>query len=176
MSISLNCPCGKALVVADEHAGRTAKCPACGAVTKVPVPEPAFEVVEEPDAGSDEGYGVERAVDTPGEDDEPGPRDRRKKRGRSGAGRPRSERAEVLGLARGAELASRLRAKRDARWKARIRLAYIIGALVMIPVGITVAVLGGRGPNSITWIIVGSVVALCGLVAILGLLGILPDQ
>ena len=40
MPITFNCPCGKALRVADEHAGRRVKCPACQAVGTVPAPEP----------------------------------------------------------------------------------------------------------------------------------------
>ncbi len=47
MPITFNCPCGKALRVADEHAGRRVKCPACQAVATVPTAEPQFEVVEE---------------------------------------------------------------------------------------------------------------------------------
>jgi hypothetical protein len=48
MPITLNCTCGKILRVADEHAGRRVKCPACNAITTAPAPEPepVFEVVE----------------------------------------------------------------------------------------------------------------------------------
>lgn len=46
MPITLTCACGKMLRVADEHAGRRVKCPACNAVATAPVPEPVFEVVE----------------------------------------------------------------------------------------------------------------------------------
>jgi phage FluMu protein Com len=45
--IVFDCPCGKTLRVADEHAGRRVKCPACHAVGLVPQPEPQFEVVEQ---------------------------------------------------------------------------------------------------------------------------------
>src|SRR5690348_15327537 len=51
MPITLNCPCGKLLRVADEHAGRRVKCPACGAVIEPPAPEPVLEIVEEPPPG-----------------------------------------------------------------------------------------------------------------------------
>jgi hypothetical protein len=44
--ITFDCPCGKALRVADEHANRRVKCPACGLVGVIPAPEPQFEVVE----------------------------------------------------------------------------------------------------------------------------------
>jgi hypothetical protein len=50
--ITFNCPCGKTLRVPDEHAGRRAKCPACGAVVPVPGPDPVFEVEEKPQPGA----------------------------------------------------------------------------------------------------------------------------
>ena len=48
MPITISCPCGKKLRVADEHAGKRVKCPACQAVSTVPAPEPEpeFEIVE----------------------------------------------------------------------------------------------------------------------------------
>src|SRR5262245_42909091 len=49
MPITFNCGCGKTLRVADEHAGKRVKCPACNAIGIVPggpEPEPVFEVVE----------------------------------------------------------------------------------------------------------------------------------
>src|SRR5262245_33210668 len=39
MSIEFACGCGKKLKIADEHAGKKIKCPACKAVLTVPVPE-----------------------------------------------------------------------------------------------------------------------------------------
>ena len=48
MPITLKCPCGKTLRVADENAGRRVKCPACAAVLDAPAPELFFEVVETP--------------------------------------------------------------------------------------------------------------------------------
>ncbi len=50
MAITLNCPCGKTLRVADEHAGKRVRCPSCQQIQMVPKPEaePIFEVVEEP--------------------------------------------------------------------------------------------------------------------------------
>ena len=47
MPITFNCPCGKALRVADENAGKRVKCPACQAVGSVPAAAPQFEVVED---------------------------------------------------------------------------------------------------------------------------------
>jgi hypothetical protein len=58
MPITLNCTCGKPLRVADEHAGKQVKCPACNAILTAERPkEPAesagsgefddFEVLEE---------------------------------------------------------------------------------------------------------------------------------
>jgi hypothetical protein len=50
MPITISCPCGKKLRVADEHAGKRVKCPACQAVSTVPAPEsepePEFEIIE----------------------------------------------------------------------------------------------------------------------------------
>ena len=48
MPITFSCPCGKILRVADQHAGKRVKCPACQAISTVPAPEPEpeFEIVE----------------------------------------------------------------------------------------------------------------------------------
>ena len=48
MPILVTCTCGKTLRVADEHAGRRIKCPACNTITTAQKPEaePIFEVVE----------------------------------------------------------------------------------------------------------------------------------
>lgn len=47
MPITFNCPCGKALRVADENAGKRIKCPACQAVGTAPSAAPKFELVED---------------------------------------------------------------------------------------------------------------------------------
>jgi hypothetical protein len=39
MTIQFTCGCGRTLQVGEEHAGRRAKCPACGKVVRIPVPE-----------------------------------------------------------------------------------------------------------------------------------------
>ena len=36
MPIDVQCPCGRTSVVPDQHAGKKAKCPACGAVVVIP--------------------------------------------------------------------------------------------------------------------------------------------
>jgi hypothetical protein len=43
MSIQFTCPCGRTLRAQDQHAGLKVKCPACGATTAVPKPEPGPE-------------------------------------------------------------------------------------------------------------------------------------
>jgi hypothetical protein len=47
MPIEMGCPgCGQTLRVADEHAGKKARCPACGTIADVPLPgsvPPAFQ-------------------------------------------------------------------------------------------------------------------------------------
>jgi hypothetical protein len=67
MPITFNCPCGKTLRVPDEHAGRRAKCPTCGAVVPIPGPDPVFEVEEKPAPGA---AAPGKAAAKPGEDDE----------------------------------------------------------------------------------------------------------
>ena len=81
MPLTLNCACGKLLRVADEHAGRRIKCPACNAIIAPPAPEPQVDVVEDepkraptakpvarPSHDEDEddngGYGMNPAVNT----------------------------------------------------------------------------------------------------------------
>jgi phage FluMu protein Com len=49
MPITLNCKCGKILRVADQHAGKRVKCPACQTIHTVPVPAPAPEAETEPE-------------------------------------------------------------------------------------------------------------------------------
>ena len=64
MPIECACPCGRRLRVADEFAGKKARCPQCGAVVAVPPPAP--------DAGESEAP----------EDEPPVVRPRRKKKRR----------------------------------------------------------------------------------------------
>ena len=46
MAISFTCACGKALKARDEHAGKKTKCPQCGAVLAILLPDlsPDFDV------------------------------------------------------------------------------------------------------------------------------------
>jgi hypothetical protein len=39
VTISISCGCGKTMRVADEHAGKRARCPGCGATLTVPTPQ-----------------------------------------------------------------------------------------------------------------------------------------
>src|SRR5687767_15061553 len=43
MSITWHCECGKSGKVPDDKAGKKGKCPACGRVIQVPLPEPPPE-------------------------------------------------------------------------------------------------------------------------------------
>lgn len=43
MSITVSCQCGKRLRVADNYAGRRARCPQCGNVLQIPAAEPSSE-------------------------------------------------------------------------------------------------------------------------------------
>ena len=40
MPIELQCPCGKRLRMNEEAAGQQGKCPVCGAILDIPLPEP----------------------------------------------------------------------------------------------------------------------------------------
>lgn len=44
MAIAFACACGKKLAAKDEFAGKKTKCPGCGVLNRIPVPEP--EVIE----------------------------------------------------------------------------------------------------------------------------------
>jgi hypothetical protein len=106
--ITFNCPCGKALRVADEHAGRRVKCPACQTIGTVPEPEPQFEIVEEPeeqlapapakprpvakpaphdDEDDDDGRGYSVAKKNRDDEDDEKPRAKKKPDFRHGSGR-----------------------------------------------------------------------------------------
>jgi hypothetical protein len=107
MPITIPCICGKTLRVADEHAGKRVKCPACQAIATAPVakPEPVMEVVEtvappprptvplaNPRAEFEEydgtTYGLAGSSSKPGEADEDnGPRDKPLPDFRLGSGR-----------------------------------------------------------------------------------------
>lgn len=61
MPVPVTCgACGKAFSVPDEWAGRTGKCPGCGAALTVPVaPPPAFAAAPPPSAGfAPQGFGA----------------------------------------------------------------------------------------------------------------------
>lgn len=64
MSIVFNCGCGKKYQVADNHAGKRTKCPACGQVLKVPEPEQPSEGGLLDELGPEE-WESERTADRP---------------------------------------------------------------------------------------------------------------
>ncbi len=80
MPITFDCPCGKALRVGDEHAGRRVKCPACNTVGLVPAPEPPpdaepdFEIVEDEPKKNVVGKPVTKASYDDDDDDDDGGR------------------------------------------------------------------------------------------------------
>ena len=177
MPITLNCPCGKTLRVADEHAGKRVKCPICHAVIEPPEPEPVFEVVDEPatrpvaappaakpradDEDEDEGgsYAMEAAEKMPDrpepvfrsradEDDE----DDKQPRRRSGA---------YEGASAGK------------------RVAYISGGVLAIIGGIVLAVIGnnGEGRGATKLLIFGILLAIGGLVSLIqGITGNISEE
>ena len=147
MPITFNCPCGKALRVADENAGRRVKCPACQAVGSVPAPEPQFEVVEdEPkppppvpkvkpaaqvfvdDDDDARGYTVAKKE---GRDDEDEPRAKKKPDFRKGASRRDDDDDDE-------DEGPRRKQKRGDP-DAGKKLMYLIGGLILAVAGIAIA-------------------------------------
>ena len=164
MPITLNCPCGKTLRVADEHAAKRVKCPVCNAVIAPPAPEPSFEVVEESlpramaaarlkpapreEDEDDDGYNMEAATRNPAppkkkpnfrkradSDDEDDPDDNPRPRRRP-SGAPVGKRFKHMAGG----------------------IAMLIGGVVMALVG---NYLNGRG--AIKLLIIGILLALAGL-------------
>jgi hypothetical protein len=160
--------------VSDEHAGKQVRCPACKATVVVPVPGPAYEVMEEEDGGE---YRMEAKVAVPDEDEEDGKKkdkkqdedkserrtiappavttvtipiedkdedERKKKKKKEKEGRPRSERAEVRELADRARMAAKARAEARRRREAMFRAAYLIAGPILTLAGIGVAVWAGN--------------------------------
>jgi hypothetical protein len=185
MPITLNCPCGKTLRVADEHARRRVKCPACSAVIDPPAPEPQFEVVDEPapqplaaaktkpaarprDEDEDEGgaYKMETAAAPP-----PPPKKKPTFRKRGDAEdddeddeRPRRS-SRAAGAAAGAE--------------AGRRMSFIIGGVFGLALGIGLAVWGNRGTGrgATKLLVFGICIAIGGLVSLVqGLTGNMPEE
>ena len=76
MTIQVRCPnrdCGKMLSVRDEYAGKTGKCPSCGATMNIPYPGEAIEPGGRPSRSRPERY----------EDEDYPPREARSRRQRS---------------------------------------------------------------------------------------------
>ena len=182
MPLTLNCACGKILRIADEHAGKRVKCPACSAVIASKPPEPAFEVVEdEPkqlapskpaakhndDEDDTRGYGLTKAERTAGppvtkpkfrrradddDDDDDDPR-------------PRRRSARHDGARAGAE--------------AGRRISFILGGICGLVIGAGLAVWGynGTGRGATKLMIFGGVLAVFGLISLVqGITGNLPDE
>jgi hypothetical protein len=153
--ITFNCPCGKALRVADENAGRRVKCPACQAVATVPAPEPDFEVVEdepkeklapkptpkpaakpaakqadEDDEDEDRrGYGVAKSKKKGDDDEDDEPKAKKKPKPRK---RPRDDDDD--------DEDDRPRSRRQSDPDAGKKVMYLIGGLVMLVLGIVIAI------------------------------------
>jgi len=193
MPITLNCACGKVLRIADEHAGKRVKCPACGGIlaSTPPAPAvPAFEVVEDepsqaararpvarPRADDDEdddvraGYAVGKAERTP-EPERPKPSFR--KRGDADDDdddepRPRKKKRSRMSRRSGA-----LAGAETGR-----RIGFILGGAFGLVLGIGLVIWGnndeGRGATRL--MILGGIFAVGGLISLVqGITGNLPDE
>lgn len=178
MPIMLNCPCGKTLRIADEHAGRRVKCPACAAVISQTPPEPQFEVVDEPppqqplskarapiddDDDDKSGYNMEAVAREP---DPPKRKPNFRKRANADddvddGPRPR-----------------RRPSRADAGAAAGKRIAYIFGGAIGLVAGGALAVWAwsGTGRASTKLLIFGVCIAVVGLISIIqGITGTIPE-
>ena len=174
MPITLNCPCGKTLRVADEHAGKRVKCPVCNAVIAPPAPEPSFEVVEESlpramaaarlkpalrdEDDDDGGYNMENATKNPAPP----------KRNRTSASAPiRTTRTTTRGQGGG-----RIRSEGGAPAGKRVR--YMVGGIAMLIGGVVIALIGNglNGRGAIKLMIIGILLSIAGLLTLVqGLTG-----
>lgn len=182
MPITLNCPCGKTLRVADEHAGKRVKCPVCNAVIAPPAPEPQFEVVEEApplavaaakpkvkprdvdEEDEDGSYNMETAAKKP----EP-PKKQPQFRKRANAD---DEEEDDHSLPR------RRQSEADAGATAGKRIAYIVGGGFGLVAGSALAIwaYGGTGRGSTKLMVIGVCVAIVGLVSLFqGITGTIPE-
>jgi phage FluMu protein Com len=185
MPITLNCSCGKTLRIADEHAGKRVKCPACNAVIASTPPAPQFEVVEdEPkqvrtsprpvakpaakprhdeDDDDTDSYGMKAAEKTA---DSPRTKPSFRRRADSDDDdddRPRRRRRTSR------------RAGADAGADAGKRIGYIFGGVALFAIG--GAVLYFAWENRIRGIVFGGILAIGGIVMVVqGLTGNIPDE
>jgi len=168
MPITLTCTCGKMLRIADEHAGKRIKCPACSAVIASKPPEPAFEVVEDepkqlatarpvarpaakPRADEDdEDDGGYRLKSAEKDEDEPRPRKKKRRSGGSGSGADAGK-----------------------------RIGYVIGGILLAIIGSVIAYFAssGEGRRPYRGLIFGIILALGGVVMVFqGVTGNIPEE
>jgi hypothetical protein len=189
MPITLSCPCGKTLRVADEHAGKRVKCPVCTAVLTAPKaePEPQFEVIEEQPANAlvapkpvvkpkaveeddeDErgGYGLKPAEKT-APIPTPEPEFRRRAEADEDDDRPRKKKKK-----------KQRREAREAGEEAGQRVAYTLGGGFGALLGSGLAIWGSSndGRHGTKMLVFGIIIGLCGLVSLIqGLTGEIPDD
>ena len=182
MPITLNCPCGKTLRVADEHAGKRVKCPVCNAVIAPPAPEPSFEVVEESPLPRGRGSQAKiarcetRMTTTAATTWKTPPRIRpRRRESRTSASAPvRTTRTTTRG-----HRACRKSGLRKGEPPPANGLADIGGGIAMLIGGVAVALIGnglnGRGATRL--MILGIVLSIAGLVTLVqGLTGNISED
>jgi hypothetical protein len=193
MPITLNCTCGKTLRIADEHAGKRVKCPACNAVIASKPPAPQFEVVEdEPQRPLPSARPVAQLVAKPSHDDdddtdsygmkavektpkEPATKPNFRRRADSDDDDDEDDRPRRR---RGRGSMSREAAAHSGAEAGR-RIGYILGGGVMLPLGIGLAIWGnnGEGRGATRLLILGICLGIAGLISLIqGLTGNLPDE
>jgi hypothetical protein len=200
MPITLNCSCGKILRIADEHAGKRVKCPACQGIlssasaapvaapppARSPSPKPAppaFEVVEDEPPPVVRGPSATRARADDDDDDGHGPR-----KAERTADAPRSKPAFRKRAEDDDDDEPRPRKKKRRRVSRRAgalggpdawrRLGFIAGGALVLVVGVALAWWGnsGEGRGATRLLIFGALLAIGGLISVVqGVTGNLPD-
>jgi len=174
------------LRIADEHAGKRIKCPACSAVIASKPPEPAFEVVEDEPKQLATARPVARPAAKPRDDDDEdgyeltsaeknADKPKKKPNFRKRADddddededdpRPRKKKRRSGGSGGGADAGK--------------RIGYVIGGILLAIIGAVIAYYasGGEGRRPYRGLIFGIILALGGVVMVFqGVTGNIPEE
>lgn len=182
MPITLNCACGKVLRIADEHAGKRVKCPACSAIISSAPPQPAFEVVEDEPKQLATARPVAKARDEDEDDDGYGLTSAEK--GADPSKKKPNFRKRADDDDEDDEEESRPRKKKRRTSRAGgadtgKRIGYMVSGGFMIPIGIGLAMWGnnGEGRGATKLLIFGICLAIGGLITLVrGITGNIPED